>query len=302
MKTRLDDFEQMLAVARHRNFRAAAAELGISRSALSHAVAGIEERLGVRLFHRTTRSVSLTDAGRQLVADIAPALSTIRDAVERIGDLRATPSGTLRLNMATGAALQIVSPLIVAYCRRYPDMKVEIATDAALIDIVREGFDAGVRLAEEVPQDMIAVPLGPKQRMIVVGAPGLLAAGPPIRSPVDLLAHPCVRYRMASGRVWDWEFERRGETTTIAVGGPITLDDMSIVVAVALAGAAIAYVNQWAVAEDLATGRLVQLLDEWTPPFQGLSLYYPHRRHLSAGMRALVDLVRENCVLEDVSA
>jgi DNA-binding transcriptional LysR family regulator len=294
MKPRLDEFEQMLAVARHRNFRAAAAELGISRSALSHAIAGLEERLGVRLFHRTTRSVSLTDAGTQLLADIAPALSTIRNAVERVGDLRATPSGTLRLNMAQGAAIQIVSPLILEYCRRYPDMHVEIVTDDALIDIVRDGFDAGVRPAEAVPQDMIAVPLGPEQRMIVVGAPELLARGPEIRSPIDLLAHSCVRFRMANGRIWDWEFERRGETTTVEVRGPLTLDEMSIVVAVARAGAAFAYVSRWAVADDLAAGRLVQLLDEWTPPYEGLCLYYSHRRHLPAGMRAFVNLVREN--------
>src|ERR1700751_5985094 len=184
----LSELEGVLAVARHRSFRAAATELGVSTSALSHAIAGLEARIGVRLFNRTTRSVSLSEAGAQFVDSVAPALSTIRVALEQAGSFRDTPSGTLGINTAVGAAHQAI-PVFIAFLTRYPEMKLDIVTEGRLIDIVVEGFDAGIRLAETVPQDMIAVPLGPMLRFAVVASPAYFEQHPPPRTPADLAAH-----------------------------------------------------------------------------------------------------------------
>ena len=290
---RLIELEAVVAVARRRSFRAAAAEVGLSTTALSQLIAGLEARLGVRLFNRTTRSVAPTEAGEAFVARITPALVSIDEAVEAVNSHRATPAGTLRLNTSAGAARQILTPVILQYLRRYPQMSVDIVTEGKLVDIVTDGFDAGFRIAEAVPADMISVPLGPDQRMVVVGSPGYLAARDPPRAPQDLKAHECVRARMASGNVYRWEFEREGESVAVEVFGRLTLDEMSLIREAALAGVGLAYLSQWSVAEDLTAGRLVQLLDDWTPAFPGLCLYYPGRRHVPAGLRALIDLIRE---------
>ena len=289
----LTELEAVLAVARQRSFRAAATELEMSTSALSHTVAALETRLGVRLFNRTTRSVSLSEAGEQFVASVAPALSAIRDAVEQASSRRLTPAGTLRINTSPGAARQVMAPLILEYLRRYPEMMVDIVTEGRLVDIVVDGFDAGIRLAESVPQDMIAVPFGLAQRLVVVGAPAYFARHAPPRSPGELLAHRCIRYRLASGAIWRWEFERHGESLDVDVQGPLTLDDSTLMLEAARAGVALAYLSEWNVAEDLAQGRLQCVLEDWTPPFDGLCLYYPGRRHVPAGLRALIELIRE---------
>jgi len=289
----LTELEAVLAVARQRSFRAAATELEMSTSALSHTVAALETRLGVRLFNRTTRSVSLSEAGEQFVASVAPALSAIRDAVEQASSRRLTPAGTLRINTSPGAARQVMAPLILEYLRRYPEMMVDIVTEGRLVDIVVDGFDAGIRLAESVPQDMIAVPFGLAQRLVVVGAPAYFARHAPPRSPGELLAHRCIRYRLASGAIWRWEFERHGESLDVDVQGPLTLDDSTLMLEAARAGVALAYLSDWNVAEDLAQGRLQCVLEDWTPPFDGLCLYYPGRRHVPAGLRALIELIRE---------
>lgn len=288
----LNDLDAVLAVARHRNFRAAAVDVGLSRSAMSHAVAALEARLGVRLFNRTTRSVSLTEAGAQFIAAIAPALGEIRAAIDATAAHQATPSGTLRINSSAGAAAQLM-PLLTAFVKRHPDMRVDLVTEGRLIDIVREGFDAGVRIAESVPQDMIAVPLGSQQQPVVVASPAYLAERAAPQTPQDLRAHRCIRARMASGVIWRWEFERHGETVNIDVDGPLTLDDLSLMIDAALAGSGLAYVTHWNVAQHLASGALVRVLDAWTPPYPGLCLYYPGRRHLPSGLRALVELIRE---------
>lgn len=295
-KRGLDDLEAVVAVARHRNFRMAAIELGQSRSALSHAVATLETRLGVRLFHRTTRSVSLTEAGAQFVDAVMPALGDIRTAIEAAGAGRATPTGTLRVNTSAGAAPQIM-PLLVEYTRRYPDMHIDLVTEGKLIDIVRDGFDAGVRIAEAVPQDMIAVSLGPALKPAVVGSPAYFADRTAPRTPHDLRSHRCIRTRMGSGAIWRWEFERRGETLNLDVDGPLTFDDMTLMIEAALAGVGLAYVTDWNVDAHLASGALVRVLDDWTPPYPGLCLYYTGRRHLPAGLRGLVDLIHERRTL-----
>ena len=289
----LVELDAVVAVARHRNFRAAAIELGLSRSALSHAVAALEQRLGVRLFNRTTRSVSLTEAGEQFVASVAPALGDIRGAMAAANSLRTTPAGTLRINTSAGAARMMMTPIILEYLSRYPEMKVDIVTEGRLVDIVVDGFDAGVRLAESVPQDMIAVPIGGDQRFAVVGSPGYFEGRRKPRVPQDLLAHRCIRARLPSGALYRWEFERHGEAMAIDVDGPLTLDESTLMLEAVRAGAGLAYLTEWNVAADLAAGRLIRVLDDWCPSFPGICLYYPGRRHLPAGLRALVDLIRE---------
>ncbi|ACD21479.1 LysR family transcriptional regulator [Paraburkholderia phytofirmans] len=293
MKTSgLGELEAILAVARHRSFRAAATDLGVSTSALSHAVAALEARIGVRLFNRTTRSVALSEAGAQFVDSVAPALSTIRVAIEQAGSFRDTLSGTLRINASVGAAKQAM-PLFIAFLQRYPDMKLDLVTEGRLIDIVVDGFDAGIRLAETVPQDMIAVPFGDKQRFAVVGSPAYFAQHKAPRTPADLHAHRCIRTRMPSGAIYQWEFERRGETVRIDGKGALTLDEPGLMLEAARAGLGVTYLTEWNVAADLQAGTLVRVLEDWTPPLDGLCLYYPGRRHAPAGLRALIDMIRE---------
>ncbi|KIH85959.1 LysR family transcriptional regulator [Pseudomonas batumici] len=288
----LTELEAVLAVARHRSFRAAATELDVSTSALSHAVSALEARIGARLFNRTTRSVALSEAGAQFVESIAPALSSIREAMEQAGNYGDVPTGTLRINSAVGAVKQAM-PLFLEYMRRYPDMKVDIVTEGKLIDIVLEGFDAGIRLTESVPQDMIAIPLGLPLRLLVLGSPEYFSRHPVPQTPMDLLNHRCIRLRLPSGRIYHWEFERHGESYEIDVPGVLTLDESTLMLEAARAGLGLAYGSQWSAAADLAAGTLVPVLEEWTPPYGGLSLYYPGRRHVPAGLRALIELIRE---------
>jgi DNA-binding transcriptional LysR family regulator len=290
---RLIEFEAAIAVARRRSFRAAATELGLSSTALSQAVAELEARLGVRLFNRTTRSVSPTSAGEQFVAQIAPALAAIRDATDMVNRHRATPIGLLRLNSAVGAARRILGALVFEYLNRHPEMSVEIVTEGKLIDIVREGFDAGFRLAEQVPGDMIAVSLGRDERLVVVGSPAYLAGRALPMAPGDLAAHDCIRMRLSGGAAYRWEFEKDGEALLIDVSGRLTLDESSLIREATLVGQGLACLPEWDVADDLREGRLVQLLADWTPPFPGLCLYYPGHRHVPAGLRAFIDLIQE---------
>lgn len=292
-KSSLIGLEAVLAVARCKSFRRAANELGLSTTAVSNAVAGLETRLGARLFHRTTRSVALTEAGEHFVARIAPALSEIRGAMEETTSNRLLPIGTLRINASLGAARMVFAPLILAYLRRYPDMKVEIVTEGRMIDIVAEGFDAGIRQSETVPQDMVRIPIDGALRMAVVGSPGHFARFPIPASPAELSQHPCVRARFPSGAPARWEFSHHGEPMNVDVNGPITLDDPGLMREAALAGAGLAYLADWYVRDDLAAGRLVRVLQDWTPSYPGLALYYPPGRQLPAGLRALVDLIHE---------
>jgi DNA-binding transcriptional LysR family regulator len=287
------ELEAVATVARAGGFRAAARTLDMSSSALSHAIAALEERLGVRLFNRTTRSVALTPAGEQFVADVTPALVAIRGAIESVGAQGGEPTGTLRLNMALGAAQMLLQPLILEYSRRYPRVAVEIATESALVDIVGQGFDAGVRLAEMLPSDMIAVPIVRSIRSVVVGSPAYFAEWPPPRVPGDLQQHRCIRARMGSNKIYRWEFEKRGQTMLIDAPGNLTLDQGGLIREAALAGAGLAYLAEHTIAQDIASGRLVAVLEDWTPPYPGLSLYFAGRRHIPARLRALIDLIRE---------
>jgi len=289
----LIELEAVVAVARRRNFRAAARDLEMSSSALSHAVAALEARLGVRLFDRTTRSVALSAAGEQFVAQISPALAQIHTAIEDVDQHRDRPSGVLRINTSLGAARMILAPLVLEYLRRYPEMRVELVTETRLIDLVSEGFDAGFRLQESLPADMVAVPFSRAIRSIVVGSPAYFEGRERPFVPEDLLQHDCIRMRMASGAIYRWEFEKRGQAVEIDVSGPLTLDESALMHQAALAGVGLLLVTEQTVLDDLAAGRLIQVLDDWTPAYPGLSLYYPGRRHAPAKLRAFIDLVRE---------
>lgn len=289
---KLTQLEAFVAVARRGGFRSAARELAISPSAISYAIASLEGRLKVRLFNRTTRSVALTAAGEQFLAEIGPALETIRGAGERLAEHGTSPTGTLRLNAFLLAARTILRPVILEYLRLYPAMCVEVVTEGALVDVIGEGFDAGVRFADAVAPDMIAVPITKTMRFIVVGSPEYLGTHTPPQIPDNLRAHRCIRARMASGRLYRWEFEKRGHSLAIDVPGQLTLDEGGLIQEAARAGEGLAFLPEDLVAEDLATGRLVQCLGDWTPPNPGLSLYYPSRRHTPAKLRALIDLIR----------
>lgn len=281
-----------LAVATHRSFGAAAVELDVTRSAVSHSVKSLEQRLGVRLFNRTTRSVSLTEAGARLAAKLRPALSSVTEALLEVDDFRKTPSGTVRINASDVAIRMILRPLLSRFLRDYPQVHLDIVTDGRLGDIVAEGFDAGIRLAEAVPQDMIAVRLVETVRFAAVASPEYLATrGRPV-VPQDLYRHDCIRFRFESGAIYRWEFERRGIAETINVGGPLTLTDQLLMVDAAIDGIGIAFVPDFLVIAPLRESRLERVLDDWCPSFPGVCLYYPGRRHVSAGLRALIDTIQ----------
>lgn len=288
----LKGLEAVLAIARRGSFRAAALDLGMSTTALSHTIARLEATLGVRLFNRTTRSVSLSDAGRAFVDRIAPAVAEIRGAMETVQSQRLTPSGLLRINASVQAGREI-TPLVLTFLRRHPDMQVDLVTEGRLVDIVAGGFDLGLRPADLVPRDMIALPLGRPQRYAVVASPDWLAThGTPL-TPADLPLHHCIRVRLPNGALFRWSFQRDGEAVQIEAQGRLTLDEAAIARTAVLDGAGIGFFIEQDVADDIAAGRLVRLLEDWTPPRPGFSLYYPGRRNPSAGFTAFLAMVRE---------
>ncbi|HZZ67424.1 MAG TPA: LysR family transcriptional regulator [Phenylobacterium sp.] len=293
MKASQIELEAVVSVARQGGFRAAARELGMASSALSHAVAALEARLGVRLFNRTTRSVALSPEGEQFVAEVAPALAAIQAALARVEEHQAEPSGVLRLNMAPGAARMILAPLVFEYMHLHPKVDVEVVTEGALVDVVGQGFDAGVRLAEFVPPDMIAVPITRTMRTLVVGSPAYFEGRPRPRTPQDLMGHRCIRARMASGAIYRWEFEKRGQSLEIDVPGDLTLDESDLMLQAALAGQGLAYLSDPATAEHLAARRLLSVLEDWSPAYPGLCLYFPSRHNIPARLRAFIELVRQ---------
>lgn len=289
----LTELEAVLAIARRGSFRAAAVDLGLSTTALSNAVGKIERQLGVRLFNRTTRSVSLTDAGQSFVDRVGPALETIHEAMNAARSHQETPSGTLRINAFASAALEILSPLVVAFLRRYPQVHIDLVTEGRLVDVVAEGFDLGIRTADRVPSDMIAIPLGEARRFAAVVSPSYLRGRDVPRVPQDLLEHACIRVRLPNGALYRWHFEKDGQPVQIDVRGPITLDEATLARRAALEGVGVGFFMEPDVREDIAAGRLVPVLEDWTPPLAPLCLYYPSRRNPSAAFKAFVDLARE---------
>lgn len=292
MDSGLKGLEAVLAVARLGSFRTAALDLGVSTTALSHIIGRLEANLGVRLFNRTTRSVSLSDAGRTFVERIGPAVAEIRQATEDAQSLRRTPSGLLRINASVQAGREI-APLVLAFLKRYPDMRVDLVTEGRLVDIVAKGFDLGLRPADLVPRDMIALPLGTPQRYAVVASPAWIATHPVPENPADLPLDDCIRVRLPNGALFNWQLERGGETVQVDARGRLTLDEAEIARTAVLSGAGIGFFIEQDVAGDIAAGRLVRLLEHWTPPRPGFSLYYPGRQNPSAGFTAFLSMVRE---------
>jgi DNA-binding transcriptional LysR family regulator len=286
------DLTAFLAVARHCSFRRAADDLGVTPSALSHAVRAMEERLDLRLFNRTTRSVALTEVGARLQARVAPAYRDIEDALADLADFRGTPRGRLRINAGLASAEMVLLPIVTRFLAAYPGVSVEIAVTNELVDMVSQGFDAGLRFGETIAQDMIAVPIGPRQRTAIVASPDYFAHHPKPVTPEQLTSLPCIRFRFDSGRYYAWEFERGGVELAIEVDGPLTLSEQSLSIQAALDGAGLAFAFEMQVADLVAGGRLVRVLEEWCPYYAGLHLYYPSRRQLPAPLRAFIDFVR----------
>jgi len=286
------DLAIFLAIARHRSFRVAATELGVSPSALSHALRSIEERLDIRLINRTTRSVALTEAGARLFERISPAFRDIDDALEDLNSFRGRPAGRLRINAARQSTQLVLLPIVAKFLKVFPDINVEIVVNDALIDMVAAGFDAGVRFGETIAADMIAVPIGPRHRFAVVGSPGYFKTHTPPLTPHDLKNLPCVRYRFTSGTLYRWEFERGGIELDIDVEGPLTLNDQDLMLDAALDGVGLAFVFEAQAEELIAKRKLVRVLADWCPAYPGFFLYYPSRRQLPAALRAFVDFAR----------
>lgn len=292
-RANLNDLKAVMAIAKRGTFRGAAIELGMSTTALSHAISKLEENLGVRLFNRTTRSVSLTEAGRLFVEQVGPALQDIHSALDIVRSQRETPSGTLRINAAAFAAREIISPVIIEFLRRYPEMNIDLVTEGKLVDIIADGFDLGIRVAHLVPSDMIAVSLGKLQRYVVVGSPEYFERYGKPKIPTDLFRHKCIRVRLPDGALFSWKFEKNGEIIQIDVQGPITLDEASLSRATVLENIGLGYFMEQDVRAEIESGQLISVLDDWMPCMSGLCLYYSGRRNQSAGLKAFLALVRE---------
>lgn len=286
------DLSIFLCVANHLNFSRAAVELGVTPSALSHSVRTLENRLGVRLFNRTTRSVGLTEAGDRLHARLKPAFRDIDDALEDLNSFRDKPSGSLRITAGRQAAELVLLPLAGRFLEAYPDVKLEIVADDGLVDVVAGGFDAGVRFGVRLEADMVSLPIGSYLRSVVVASPAFFEQHPIPRKPEDLHGLPCIRHRFPSGTLYRWEFERGGIAEEIEVDGPLTLGDVSLMVGPALAGVGLAYVFEDMVKARVADGSLIQVLGDWCPYYPGLHLYYPSRRHVPATLKAFIEFVR----------
>jgi len=289
----LADLDAVLSVVRQGSFRAAALELGVSTTALSNAVAKLERRLGVRLFNRTTRSVSLTSAGRDFVERVGPAMADIRDAMLAAQSLQATPTGTLRINTFASAAREVMAPIVLSFLGRYPQVHIDLVTEGRLVDIVAAGFDMGLRTVDLVPSDMIALSLGLPRRNAVVASPDFLRIhGRPI-VPDDLYRFRCIRARLPNNALLRWRFEKQGTAVQIDVQGAITLDEPSLVRIAARSGIGLGYVMEADVREDIAEGRLVSVLDDWTPQLAPLALYYPGRKNPPAAFTAFLQVAKE---------
>ncbi|TIM10019.1 LysR family transcriptional regulator [Mesorhizobium sp.] len=291
-RTHLSQLAVLATVAQCGSFRGAAKELAIAPSAVSHAVSSLEARLGVRLLARSTRSVAPTEAGAQLLDRLRPALSEIDLALESAVEARDRPAGNLRLTVPRTAAHLALTPRLGAFASAYPDIVLEIVIEDRFTDVVEGGFDAGVRLGESLQRDMIAVRIGPNLRGAVVGAPSYFATMPKPRHPHDLVGHRCIRFRFSSGILYRWEFEKDGEEIELAVQGPLILDEDHLIANAAADGAGLAFLFEDYVREALATGRLIRVLEDWCPPFDGFFAYYPSRRQMRPALRAFVDFFK----------
>ncbi|MBA1348050.1 MULTISPECIES: LysR family transcriptional regulator [Rhizobium] len=289
----VNDLIAFIAVARAQSFTKAAGKLGVSQSALSHTIRGLEERLGLRLLTRTTRSVSPTEAGERLLVSIGPRLDEIESELAALSAFREKPAGTIRINAGEHAADAVLWPALQKLLPDYPDINVEIIVDYGLTDIVAERYDAGVRLGEQVAKDMIAVRIGPDMRMAVVGAPAYFDTRPKPLTPQDLTDHNCINLRLPTyGSVYAWEFEKDGRELRVRVEGQLVFNNIALRLNAVLAGLGLAYMPENLVETHLAEGRLVRVLEDWCLPFSGYHLYYPSRRHTSPAFALVVDALR----------
>ncbi len=289
----VNDLPAFLAVARERSFTRAAAKLGVSQSALSHTIRGLEERLGLRLLTRTTRSVSPTEAGERLLQTVGPRFEEIEAELAALSELREKPAGTIRITATEYASATLVWPKLAKVLRTYPDIKVEITVEQGLTDIVAARYDAGVRLGEQVAKDMIAVRIGPDQRMAVVGAPSYFAKRSPPKKPQDLIGHNCINLRVPTrGGLYAWEFEKNKRQLKVHVEGQLVFNGTAQMLSAALAGFGLAYVPEELAQPHLAKSRLKRVLEDWCPPFSGYHLYYPSRRQLTPAFALLVEALR----------
>ncbi len=292
-RTDLNDLLAFLAVARERSFTRAAAQLGVSQSALSQTLRGLEARLGVRLLTRTTRSVAPTEAGERLLLAVGPALDEIDAGLAALSELREKPAGTIRITTHEHAASVVLLPALAKLLPDYPDINVELVIDYGLTDIVAERYDAGVRSGEMVAKDMIAVRIGPDMRMAVVGAPSCFARQPPPRTPQDLTVHRCINLRLPTlGGLYAWEFGKDGRELRVRVEGQLVFNTTALALQAALAGLGLAYLPEEQVEAHVAAGRLVRVLTDWCEPFPGYHLYYPSRRQPTPAFAMLVDALR----------
>lgn len=289
----LGDLAAFLAVAEETSFTRAAAKLGTSQSALSHTIRRLESRLGLRLLTRTTRRVAATEAGERLIETLRPALTEIDGRLAALSALREKPAGTIRITTSEHVAEAILLPKLTSLLPDYPDIKVELSIDYGLVDIVAERFDAGVRLGEQVAKDMIAVPIGPDQRMAVVGSPAYFAKHPAPKTPQQLSDHACINLRLPTrGGLYAWEFEKGPRKLNVRVEGQLVFNTARMIIQSAVAGMGLACLPQDAVQREIEAGRLVRCLGDWCPPFPGYHLYYPSRRQQSPAFALLVEALR----------
>lgn len=287
------DIQAFLVVARSRSFTKAAAQLGVSPSALSHSMRGLEERLGIRLLTRTTRSVSPTEAGERLLRTVGPRFEEVEQELAALNELRQKPAGTIRITAGDHPAVTILWPKLSKVLAKYPDVKLEINMEAGLIDIAAQRFDAGVRLGEQVSKDMVSVRIGPDVRFAVVGTKSYLAKHPPPETPQDLVAHSCINLRLAThGGLWAWEFERNGRELKVRVDGQLIFNNIFQVRDAALDGIGLAYIPEDLARPYITKGQLVWILQDWSPPWSGYHLYYPSRRQSSPAFALLVESLR----------
>lgn len=291
MRNELNELAAFAMVARERSFTRAAARLGVSQSALSHTIRGLEERLQLQLLARTTKSVAPTVAGAAPLEDLSPALEQIALALDRARSVKRRTAGRLRIVMSRSAAVMVLLPRLTAFAEAYPDIVLDVVTVTGPVDLVAGEFDVGIQLGEYIQKDMIAVPVTPPLRLAVVGSPGYFSSRSLPQQPKDLSDHRCITLRLPGGP-YRWEFERGRKSVTIGVDGPLIIDDTHLVIQAVLAGAGLGFVYEEQVAEDIAKRRLIRVLEDWTPPIPGFYMYYPSRRHQPAALSALLSALR----------
>ncbi|MDF7648521.1 LysR family transcriptional regulator [Erwiniaceae bacterium L1_54_3] len=286
------ELQAIKTLGEQRSFRRAAEMLGLKRSSLSHLVKTLEQNLGVQLFQRTTRSVSLTDAGQQLIDRLAPLLNEMDEVLHDVSARRQQHAGTLRISASDAAISILLEKVVPDFCRDYPNIQLDFAAQGALVDITAAGFDAGIRLMEDVPQDMVAIPLGGPLRFITVASPAYLAAHPLVQQPQDLLQQQCIRHRLPSGKRYRWEYTKAGESCEIDVPGLITLDNNALMTSAAISGLGIAYVPSLYAEAALQSGQLVALLADWQVQSAGMALWFPPNQHQSMALRLFIDALK----------